>query len=84
MVVAHENQVAEGCDLTVVGVRLVARPDGEHAAAPYLHMLCRIAHVHFVNAILRTLEDVVILRTAIQLLIDHKTVVLRHEAAAIR
>jgi hypothetical protein len=83
VVVAHEDQVAEHRDLAVVRVRVVRVVLAQDAAAAHLHVVQRIAHVDLVDARLRALDDVVVLRGAVQLLVDDQPVVLGHEARAV-
>jgi hypothetical protein len=83
VVVAHEDEVAEHRDLAVVRVREVRIVLAQDAAAAHLHVVERIAHVDLVDARLRALDHVVVLRGAVELLVDDEPVVLGHEARAV-
>ncbi|MNP98349.1 hypothetical protein D3C85_109640 [compost metagenome] len=83
VVVAHEDEVAEHRDLAVVRMREVRVVLAQDAAAAHFHVVERVAHVHLVDAGLRALDHVVVLRGAVELFVDDEPVVLGHEARAV-
>ncbi|MNK98990.1 hypothetical protein D3C87_1193700 [compost metagenome] len=83
VVVADVDQVAERRHLAMVGAREIGMRRCEQSAAPDLDVVERVAHIDLVDVVLRALEHEVVLRAAVQLLVDHQPVVLGHEARAV-
>ncbi len=83
MIVANEQQIAERRDLAMVRMRLRVRAGREHATAANFDVLQWVADIDLVNFELRALEHIVVLRGAVQLLVDDKPVVLGDKTAAV-